>query len=96
MMAREAALSEAANGRSRRLMIHNKLFKRIDVEIRDLSLKSTPRRRGPAEILGIDETGATVKFQPQTIKVERFWAQKRVHAKDSGVGSGICSVENVV
>ena len=33
-------------------------------------------------ILGSDETGATVEFQPQTFKVARLGVRKKVDAKD--------------
>ena len=46
------------------------------------SKKSALRRRGPALISDIDETGATVKFQSQTFKVARFCARKRREEKD--------------
>ena len=52
-----------------------------------LSYKSTkkegaPRRRGPAKILDIDETGATAKFQSQTFKVARYFARTKVGERD--------------
>ena len=43
----------------------------------------TPRWRGPARILGIDEAGATVQFQPRTSKVARYCAPKKV--EETGV-----------
>ena len=46
--------------------------------------KKMPRRRGPASILVIDETGATAKFQPETLKVACFCVSKKVEAADVG------------
>ena len=64
MMAREAASKEVANSKLRRLLAYNKSFNCADVKIGDAVLlnkstnkKSSPRRRGPAKILDIDETG---------------------------------------
>ena len=75
MMAQEAALKESAASKLRRLSAFNKSFTCTDVEIGDTVLcyktqkkKSAPRRRGPALILDIDETGVTVKFQSQLCK----------------------------
>ena len=45
--------------------------------------KSSPRRRGPAKVLEIDETGVAVYFQSQTFKVARFCVRRR--AKESEV-----------
>ena len=44
--------------------------------------KSAPRRRGPAKILDIDETGVTVKFQSQSFKVARYCVRKKLEEKD--------------
>ena len=89
MMAQEAALKEFANTRLRRLSGFNKSFARADVQIGDTALffkaqgkRSAPRRRSPALILGIDETGATAKFTSQTLRVARFCARKREKEKD--------------
>ena len=86
-MAQEAALKEVANSKLRSLLAYNQSFICADVKIGDTSLlrkstnkKSAPRRRGPAQVLDIDETGATVKFQPQT-----FCVQEKVEGKDVDV-----------
>ena len=46
-------------------------------------MKSAPRRRVPALILDIDQTGAKVKFQSQTFKVARFRARKKGEEEDA-------------
>ena len=46
------------------------------------NFKSTPRRRGPAIIMDIDEPGVTVKFQSQTFKVARYCVRKQVEEED--------------
>ena len=65
MMAQE----EVATGELRRLLARNKSCECADVRIGDagpfheaMKRKSSPRWRGPAMILAIDETAATVKF----------------------------------
>ena len=91
MMAREAALKEIANSRLRRLLGFNKSITCADVKIGDTVLfykarrkESAPRRRGPALISDIYDTGATVEFQLQTFKVARFC----VREKGEGGGCG--------
>ena len=83
-MAQEAALTEIANSSLRRLSAFNKSSARTDVQIGDTVLpfkaqrgKGTSRRRGPALILDIDETGVKVKFRSQTFKVGRFPVRKK-------------------
>ena len=76
--AQEAALKEAASRNLRRLVTYNKSFNCTDVAIGDavffvaVNRKSEPRRRAPAKVSDIDETGATVKFHSKTFKVARY------------------------
>ena len=81
-MAQAAALKEIAGAGHRRLLAYNKSFTCADVKIGDTALsykaqskKCTPRRRGPALILDIDETGAAAKSLSRTFKVARFCAR---------------------
>ena len=90
MMAREAALKEAANIEMGRLLAYNEAFNCTDVKIGDTALfyestnkKSAPRRRGPAKILNIDDAGATVKFQLRTFKVARYCLRRQVEERDA-------------
>ena len=69
MVAPEAAVKEVANSESRRPLAHDKSSKCAGVYIggavpiyEAANRKSAPQRRGLANILDIDETGATVKF----------------------------------
>ena len=91
MMEQEAALGEVADGKPRRLLAYNKSFSCTGVKIGGASLsrktvnkKSAPRKRGPALILDIGETGATVEFRPQTFKAARFCVREEVEARDVG------------
>ena len=84
MMAQEAAAKGAANSKLRSLLAYNKSSKCTDVQIGDtapfyeaIHRKSTPRWRGPAKTLDIDEPGATVEFQSQTFKVARHCVRKK-------------------
>ena len=78
-------MKAAANGELRRLVAYNKFFKCTAVQLGDTGLfiksankQSVPRWRGPAEILDIDETGATVKVQLQTFEVARHRVREKV------------------
>ena len=58
----------------RRLPAYNEPFRRTDVRVGDAALfcqamdrRGTPHWRGPAKIWAVDDTGAAVKFQPQTL-----------------------------
>ena len=69
MMAQGAALKGVAYSKLRRLLAYNQSFTCTDVHIggasslyKAMNRKSTPRRRGPAQIL-------TAKFQSQTFMV---------------------------
>ena len=64
------------------------------VNVGDLALfhkaprkKSKPRWRGPAAILDMDESGATLQFQSQSFKVARFCVRRKVEEKDLPQGS---------
>ena len=88
-MAQEAALKEFAAGRLRRLLAFNKSLTCADKDIGDAALfykaqseGGAPRRRVPALILDIDETGAIVKFQSQMRKAARFCVRKKGEEKD--------------
>ena len=66
MMAREAALWEGASSKPGRLLAYNECSNCTGVKIGSTASlygsankKSTPRRRGPAKILDIDETVGT-------------------------------------
>ena len=45
--------------------------------------KSTPRWRGPAKILDINETGVTSKFQSRTFKDARYCVGKKEETTDA-------------
>ena len=79
MVAQEEALGEIAAGRLRRLLAFNKSFTCTDVKIGATALfykvhrkESAPRRRGPALILDIDETGVTAKLRSQIVRLRGF------------------------
>ena len=76
--AQEAASKEIANSKLRRPLAYNKTFDCVEIKVGGSVLfnkaprkKSNPRRRGPATILDIDESGVALKFQSQTFKVAR-------------------------
>ena len=75
MVAREAALREIAKSKSLRPSAQNKSFDCADVKagapVISLLVRISPRQRGPAVILGIDETGAAAKFQGHVSAVAR-------------------------
>ena len=48
-----------------------------------MNRKSTPRWRGSAKIVGVDETGETGGFQGKTFKVARYFARKTVEEKNA-------------
>ena len=77
-MAREAALKEIANSQQRRILAPKNSFDSVGVQVGDEVLfykapsrKSAPRWRGPARVLLLDESGATLSFQGQTFKAAR-------------------------
>ena len=62
MRAQEATLREVANSKLRRILAHNQTFNCAELAVGDVVLfrktpnrKSSPRRRGPAKVLEIDE-----------------------------------------
>ena len=92
--AQGAARKEIANSKLRRLLAYNKTFDCVDVKVGDSVLfykapqkKSNPRRRGPATILDIDESGVALKFQSQTFKVARYCVRRKLDEKDLPQGS---------
>ena len=52
-----------------------------------LRKKSNPRWRSPATKLDIDESGAVLKFQSQTLKVARYFVRRKLEGKDLPQGS---------
>ena len=86
--AHEATLKEITNSKLRRLLVHNTTFNCTEIHVGNTVLfrkerrwKSSPRLRGPAKVLGIDETGSTESLQGQNFKVARYCVRK--HMKDS-------------
>ena len=84
MTAREAALKDIANSILRRLLAFYKSFTCADAKVGDAALffeaqskRTNPRRRRPAPILEIDETGVTARFQSQILKAARFCVGKK-------------------
>ena len=70
MLAQEAALKEIANSKLRRILAFNNSIDSADVEVGDEVLfykapprKSAPRWRGPAKVILMDDSGATLSFQ---------------------------------
>ena len=93
MMAQEVALKGAANGRARSLLACTKSVERTGMQIGDaapfyeaMNRKGALRWRGPAKILGVDDTGVTVEFQSQTFRVARYCVRKKVEEEDLGEG----------
>ena len=91
MMAQEAALKEVARRKSRCLLRYDESFNCKDARVGDSVVsykasnsKGSPRRRGPAKILDVDDAGVTVKFQSQTFKVARHCVRGRLDAQDAG------------
>ena len=87
MMDREAALKEIVSSKLRRVLAANNSFDSAGVRVGDdvvfykaPARKSAPRWRGPAKVLLLDESGATLSFQGQTFKVARHCVRKEVCA----------------
>ena len=83
--AQEATSREVANSKLRRILAHSQTFNCAEAAVGDMVLfhktphrKRSPRWRGPAKVLEIDETGVTVSFQSQTFKLARFRVRRRV------------------
>ena len=53
--------------------------------------RSAPRRRGPAKILAIEETGVPAKFQSQTFKLARYCVRKKMAPQDAGEAEMHCA-----
>ena len=84
-MAHEAAIKEFANGKLRRILLFNNSFDSADVRVGDVVLfykapsrKSSPRWRGPATVLLLGDSGATLSFHGQTFKVARHCIRRKV------------------
>ena len=82
-------MKEVANSKLRELLAYNKSFDYTDGETgetaplyKSAKKKSAPRRRGPAKILDVDETGVTMKSQSQTFKEARYCVRKQVEETD--------------
>ena len=94
MRGREAALKEVANSKLPRLLATYKSFRCTDVAIGDSVLsytvqsrKGSPRRRGPAKILDVGETGMTITFLGQKFEAARYCARRRLdgaNAREEG------------
>ena len=88
-MARGAALKGVSYIKFRILSAYNKPLRCTDVQnsstMRAYTIayrEGAPNWRGPAKIMAIDDTGATVKFQAQTLKVARYCFWKKVGEED--------------
>ena len=84
----QGASKEAANSKLLRLLAYKKSFKCTGVRIGDAPLfyramnrRGARRRRGPAKILDIDETGVPVKFQYPTFRAARYCVRKKAEEK---------------
>ena len=82
-----------ASSNLRRLLARKKAFNCAEADIGDMELfykaqnrKGLPRWRGPAKVIGMDESGVTVTFQSQTFKVARYCVRRR--PKDSDLQGG--------
>ena len=87
-MAKEAAIEEVADSKSRQLLAYEESSNRTDAATGDSVLfyeteirKTAPRRRGMAKILDTDESGVTVKFRNQTFQVTRYCARKTMEER---------------
>ena len=63
LRAQEATLQEIANRKLRRLLVQNRTFNCAEIDVDGMAIfykaqnrKSSPRWRGPAKVLEIDET----------------------------------------
>ena len=88
VFSQEDAPTEAADRKLRRPVAHNRSPNSADVTDGDsvhvskaVNRKSAPRRRGPAAILEIDETGATDKFQTKTFDMAPRCVRRQVDPK---------------
>ena len=93
MRAQEATLGEIANSKLRRLLARNNTGSCAEIDVGDMALvykernrKISPRRKGPAEVLEIDETGVTVSCRSRNFEVARYCVRQRM--KESEVAEG--------
>ena len=91
MVAREPALEAVTNRELRSFLAYNKSFECTDARIGDVALsyeaanrKMAPRWGAPAKVSDIDETGVTVKFQFQTLKVACYCVRERAEGEERG------------
>ena len=77
-MAQEAAIQQVANSELRRILALNNSFASVDVRVGDEVLfyeapprESSSQRRGPAKVLLLDESGATLSLQGRIFKAAR-------------------------
>ena len=87
MMAQDAAPRKIANSKSPRIRAFNNSFDSADVHVGDevlfyeaTSRRSSLRRRGPAKVLLLEESGATLSFQGQTSKMACHCVRRKVRA----------------
>ena len=85
MVAQEAALRTLANSMLRRIRAFNNSFDGAGGRVGDEVFiyeappqRSAPRRRGPAKVLLLGESGAALSSQGQTFKVARHCVQRKV------------------
>ena len=90
LRAQEATLKDIANSNLRRPLAHNKTFNCAEIGVDDIAIsykaqnrESSPRWRGPAKALEIDDAEVTASVQSQKFKVARYCVRKRT--KESGV-----------
>ena len=94
-LAQEAALREVGNSKLRRHLSYSETPNCADVKLGDSVLfykaptkQGTPKRRGPACVLDIDDTGVTVRYQSQTFKVTRYCVRRQADEKEVGSTEG--------
>ena len=89
MTTRAAALKDKTVRELRRLLAPTKSCNRADVASEDPALscnavnrKKAPRRRGPAKVVYLGETGVTVEFGSRTSKAARYCVRKEMEEED--------------
>ena len=87
MLSQEVAIREFSNSKLRRILPFNTSFDSVAVRVGDKVLfyrapsrKRSPRRRGPARVLLLGESGATFFFRERTFKVARHCVRRKVRA----------------
>ena len=85
MRAQEATLKEVAKSKLRRLLARKATHSCTEIDVGDIVLfykaqdrGSLRRRRGPAKVLEMDESGVAMSFQSQTFKVARYFVRRRL------------------